>query len=248
MATLAGDSGSPVIGPVVSPVMNPLIQRVCVWTGAFGFALMALGFIVGSQFPFPSPNHDAAYFGAFYLEHTNGIRLMAVFVTTGGALTAALAAVIGVHIKQIQGAAALAYLEIGMGCASALAIGIPGFFWQTAAFRPERDPVVTQSWHDAGWLCFVATVFLAILQFSATGLAVLTDRGETPVFPRWFGYLSFWASAGLVPSVLCLWFKTGPFAWNGALTLYLAFVVAGPWIISAVVLTLRKARVATRTG
>ena len=227
--------------------MNVLTQRICIWAAPVGFAMLLGAFFVGSQFPFPSPNHDAGYIGRFYLEHANGIRLMAVMLTTGAALTAPIAAVLGVHLLRIRGAIALAFLEIGMGCVSALAIGIPGFFWQAAAFRPERDSVVTQSWHDAGWLCFVATVFIVIVQIGATGLAVLTDSGDKPltdsgdkpVFPRWFGYLSFWVCAALVPSVLCLWFKTGPFAWNGVLTIYLAFLAFGAWFAAVIVLLLR---------
>lgn len=227
---------------VSTPVMSGISQRVCVWATALGFVLLITGFIVGSQFPFPSPDHDPAYIGDFYRDHTSGIRLMAVLVTFGGTLLAPMAVVIGVNLGRIRGALALAYLEGAIGCVSGLAIGIPGFFWQTAAFRPERDPALTQSWHDAGWLCFVATVSLVMVQCAATGLAVLTDRAERPTYPRWFGYLSLWTVVGLAPSVLCLWFKTGPFAWNGLLTIYLAFAVAGAWFVSAMVLTLRMAR------
>jgi hypothetical protein len=89
-----------------------------------------------------------------------------------------------------------------MVCASALAIGIPGFFWQTAAFRPGRDPVVTQSWRDAGWLCFVATVLIGIVPFGAVGAAILTDKRASPLFPRWLGYLSIWVCVLLVPPSL----------------------------------------------
>lgn len=229
--------------------MNVRTQRICVWVTPVAFALLIIGFAAGSQFPIPSPDYDAAFIGRFYVEHNFGIRLMAVCVAAGAAFTAPIAAVLGVHLKRIEGAEALAYVEIGMGCVSALAIGIPAFFWQTAAFRPDRDPVVTQSWHDAGWLCFVATVFIGIVQISATGLAILSDRGERPVFPRWLGYLSLWASVLLVPSVLCLWFKTGPFAWNGLLTIYLAFAAAGAWFGSVVVVLLKMtARERTPVG
>ncbi|HEY9418255.1 MAG TPA: hypothetical protein VIQ30_26130 [Pseudonocardia sp.] len=219
--------------------MNVLTQRVCIWLAPVGFAMLFGAFFAGSQFPFPSPNHDAAYIGGFYLEHVDGIRLMAVLVTTGSALTAPIAAVLGVHLLRIRGAIALALLEFGMGCVSALTIGIPSFFWQAAAFRPERDPVITQTLHDAGWLCFVATVFIVIVQVGAAGLAVLTDPGDKPVFPRWFGYLSLWVCAALLPGVLVLWFKTGPFAWNGVLTIYLAFLVFGAWFAAVIVLLLR---------
>jgi hypothetical protein len=219
--------------------MNLRTQRICVWITPVALALIFVGFACGSSLPIPSPDHDAAYIGRFYAEHAFGIRLMSAFVAVGAAFTAPIAAVLGVHLKRIEGAEALAYVEIGMGCVSALAIGIPAFFWQTAAFRPERDPVVTQSWHDAGWLCFVATVFIVIVQTLATGLAVLTDRRESPVLPRWLGFVSIWAAVAFVPSILCLWFKTGPFAWSGLLTIYLAFAAAVAWFGSVTVVLLR---------
>jgi hypothetical protein len=219
------------------------VHKLCIWTTAFGFVLMISAFFVGAQFPFPSPDHDAAYIGEFYRTHLGNIRLMATFIMLGGGLTAPVAAVVGHHIKRIEGASSLAYLEIGSGCVGGLVIAIPGFCWATAAFRPDRDPTVTQALHDAGWLIFVGTVTIAIMQFASTGVAALIDRSEQPVFPRWFGYLSFWSSLGLVPSALCIWFKTGPFAWNGPLSLYLAFLVGGPWYISAMVLSLRADRV-----
>jgi hypothetical protein len=227
--------------------MNVRTQRLCVWITPAAVALIFIGFASGSMFPIPSPDHDAAYIGRFYVEHTFGIRMMAACVATGAAFTAPIAAVLGVHLKRIEGAEALAYLEIGTGCVSALAIGIPAFFWQTAAFRPDRDPVVTQSWHDAGWLCFVATVFIVIVQTLATGLAILTDSGEKPVLPRWLGYLSLWVAALFVPSILCLWFKTGPFAWNGLLTIYLAFAAAVAWF-GSVTVTLLRLTAAERTA
>jgi hypothetical protein len=220
-----------------------LNHRLCIWTTLFGFILTFSSFFVGAQFPFPSPDHDPAYIGEFYRTHTENIRLMATFVMIGGGLTAPVAAVLGHHIKRIKDASALAYLEIGSGCVGGLVLCIAGFAWATAAFRPERDPEVTQAFHDVGWLVFVGTISIAIMQFLSTGVATLSDRSAQPVFPRWFGYLSFWSSLGLVPSALCIWFKTGPFAWNGPLSLYLACLVGGPWYIAAMVLALRADRV-----
>ena len=219
--------------------MNVRAQRICVWITPPALALIFIGLVCGSSLPIPSPDHDAAYIGRFYVEHTFGIRMMSACFAAGAAFTAPLAAVLGVYLKRIEGAEALAYLEIAMGCVSALAIGIPAFFWQTAAFRPDRDPVVTQAWHDAGWLCFVATVFIVIVQTLATGLAILTDSRNKPVLPRWLGFVSLWAAVAFVPSILCLWFKTGPFAWSGVLTIYLALVAAVGWFGSVIVTLLR---------
>lgn len=218
-------------------------QRLCVWTTPVAFLLICLALLVASWLPLPSPDHSSSYVADYYQEHTDGIRLGAVLLAAGAALLAPLAAVIAVQLRRIEGEfSPLAYLELGTGSASALAVSITSFFWWTAAFRPERDPVVTQSWHDAGWLCFTAVVFIAMLQVGAVAVAVLGDDREKPLFPRWVGYLSAWAALLLLPSILCLWFKTGPFAWHGIFTLYLAFVAVGAWFITMVVQLLRVIR------
>jgi hypothetical protein len=220
--------------------VNAQVQRACVWVSLLGFVLIFLALLVAGWFPIPAAHHSAAYIGRYYRSHADGIRLGAVLLTAGAALLAPLAAVIAVYVKRIEGEfSPLAYLELGMGSASPLAISITSFFWWTAAFRPDRDPVVTQSWNDAGWLCLTAVIFLVVLQFLAIAVAIFTDRSERPMFPRWLAYLSVWTSLLLVPSVLCLWFKHGPFAWNGIASLYLAFVVVGAWVVAMIVNLLR---------
>jgi hypothetical protein len=211
-----------------------------VWSCVPGLVLIFAGLLVAGWFPIPAAHHTAAYIGRYYRDHTDGIRLGAVFLTAGAALLAPLAAVTAVYLKRIEGEfSPLAYLELGMGSASALAISITSFFWWTAAFRPERDPVVTQSWNDAGWLCLTAVIFIFALQLLAIAAAIFTDRGARPLFPRWQGYLSVWAVVLLFPSLLCLWLKHGPFAWNGIASLYLAFVAVGIWIVGMIVNLLR---------
>jgi hypothetical protein len=220
--------------------MNARSQRLCVWTAPVAFVLLLVALLVASWFPLPSPNHSPAYIGRYYHDHADSIRLASILLSAGAALLAPLAAVIAVQLRRIEGEfSPLAYLQLGMGSASPLAVSITSFFWWTAAFRPDRDPVVTQSWNDAGWLCFCAVVFLVVVQLAAVAVAVLTDKRATPLLPRWLGYLSAWVAVLLLPSVLCLWFKTGPFAWSGVATLYLAFAVVGAWFIAMVVVLLR---------
>src|SRR5262249_39118621 len=45
--------------------------------------------------------------------------------------------------------------------------------------------------------------------------AILTDRTQPAVLPRWLGYLNIWAPLIYSPAVLLPFFKTGPFDWRG---------------------------------
>lgn len=211
------------------------LQLIGLWACPVGAVLLCAAFLVGSAWPIPSPNHDPAYIAAFYTEHANGIRLMAVLFAASVALFLPLYAVLCVQLKRIEGAEVLAYAQLAAGAGSTVALTIPCFFWETAAFRPDRDPMITQSWHDAAWLCLVAGIFIAAIEIAVTALAILNDEKGNPVFPRWLGYVSIFAALLLMPGPLCLWFKTGPFAWNGIFTIYLVFTAIGIWFTAVTV-------------
>ncbi len=59
-------------------------------------------------------------------------------------------------------------------------------------------------------------------------IAIFGDRHETPVFPRWLGYLSLWMAFIFIPGEL-IFFYDGPFAWNGLFLFWMAGVVFGMW-------------------
>lgn len=60
-----------------------------------------------------------------------------------------------------------------------------------------------------------------VLWVGAVGLAILRDGSPQPLFPRWVAYLNFWVGFPFFPASLALFFKTGPFAYNGAIAVWL---------------------------
>jgi hypothetical protein len=71
----------------------------------------------------------------------------------------------------------------------------------------------------------------AMAQAFVTGLAILSDRRTRPVLPRWLAYLSLVVAVFCLPGVLCVQFRTGPFAWNGVLAGALPSLVFFSWVI-----------------
>jgi hypothetical protein len=61
---------------------------------------------------------------------------------------------------------------------------------------------------------------------------VLGDRGETPVLPRWAGYLNFWVGLLFCPAALAYFFKSGPLAWHGVFVFWLGTVAYGVWALA----------------
>jgi hypothetical protein len=54
----------------------------------------------------------------------------------------------------------------------------------TAAFRPDRNPEVTQALHDLGWMFFTVYVSPLLVQTLAIGTAIV-GGGQQTVYPRW---------------------------------------------------------------
>ena len=116
---------------------------------------------------------------------------------------------------------------------------VPAMTWTVAAFRPERDPAITQLVSDMAWLWWVggASILLMMIPVAVTALL---DRSPEPVFPRWAGYLNLWIALLIIPDQLLFFFKTGPFAWNGLIGIYIPLAVFGSWFVTTFWL-LRKA-------
>ena len=53
------------------------------------------------------------------------------------------------------------------------------------------------------------------MQSLALAAAIFWDMGAPPVLPRWVGYYNVWVAIGIVPGCMSVFFRTGPFAWNG---------------------------------
>jgi hypothetical protein len=59
----------------------------------------------------------------------------------------------------------------------------------------------------------------------AVGVVGLSDKSATPTFPRWFCFLSFWVTVLVIPGGFAVFFKTGPFAWNGLIAFWIPVTV-----------------------
>ncbi len=207
--------------------------------------LFGVGVIVfAGWLPPPGPSLEAAVVSELYATGTTSIRIgIALMALSVGPLVA-FASLVSTEIQRIPGSSnTLAYAQLGCAAVVAVIVMICAVFWGLAAFRPERAPELTLLIHDLAWLSLLTTVSAPAVQPAVVGLAILGDSSAQPRYPRWSGFLNLWIAVLLVPGVMALFFKHGPFAWDGLFVFYIPFAVFGAWFLMMFYLMRTRLRV-----
>ncbi|HKY90724.1 MAG TPA: hypothetical protein VJM11_06760 [Nevskiaceae bacterium] len=223
--------------------MNTRTQKLFMWSELLVILLIGGGvFGVAGFFPPHEPARSAAEIAQIYQAEPTRIRAGLMMAVVGVIGVLCFAAVISEQMKRMKGVSPmLERCQFGAGgLAQAIFASIVWILWLTASYRPERDPEITQVLNDMGWIIIVGLFTFAFIQNVTIAWAVFADARERPVFPRWVAYLNVWVAASYLLSVFVIFFKTGPFAWNGLLAFYVPFPVFGVWIF-AMIAALRTA-------
>jgi hypothetical protein len=204
------------------------MQLMCAWCAPVFLATLAIGYGLAAHFiPPPSSNFSAQQVAQIFSDRTNWIRTGMLLMMFGSLFLLPWNAAMFLQVKRIEGARpVLAYTQLIAGALLAMEILLPSVMWSAIAFRPQRAPEITQMVNDTAFLLFIWAFAPPMMQALAIGLATLSDKSPDPIFPRWAGYLLVWIAAGLIPGGLITFFKTGPFAWDGAIGWWLTIVCA----------------------
>jgi hypothetical protein len=217
--------------------MEAKVQRVLIWSGV-GMVVLWLGafLLIAGFVPPHDPGKTAAQIVSIYAGSTNAIKIGMVISMLGSALLVPFAVAISGQLKRIDGARALADIQMVSCALLSLEFITPIGVWMAASFRFDaRSADVTQALNDLGWILFMTVIWSLWVQLIAIGVAVLLDRRPEPVLPRWLGYLNLWAAVLILPAGIVLFFKSGPFAWNGIVGFYVPLVAFCLWIGSTTV-------------
>lgn len=188
----------------------------CAWSGAAFCVLFGIGFVLFARFlPPPSPDMSAAEVSRMYADNRNGIRTGAVLVMVANGFYLTWTAVI-TYLMWCAGFRLMSFVQLLGGGIGAMGPFLGSMLWIAAAFRPDQDPGTTQALNDIAWLFTIAYFVPVFFQFVAVGVVGLSASPERAPWPRWAGYLSLWFATMAVPAALIPFFKTGPFAWDGA--------------------------------
>jgi hypothetical protein len=208
------------------------VQRISLWLAlVFGVILLVAFVTFPGFFPPMSPLMSAQQVADFYRRHQAMIRFSMITFNVCGVMLVPMLMVIVYQMKRMATPTqvlAHGYLSAVVGGVTLFAIA--DLFWLIAAFRPDRDPQIVMLLNDLAWIVFTAPVGMIIAQNFCLALAVLLDARPVPVFPRWVAPFSIGTAVAVAPAACAAVFRSGPLAWNGAVSFWLRIGAYGLYL------------------
>jgi hypothetical protein len=104
-------------------------------------------------------------------------------------------------------------------------------FWLLAAYRPERDPALTQMFNDVAWMAFSSQAWFLVAQCVFLAVAIYQDHQQQPVFRPWVAHFNLLIAAAVMPATFAVVELNGPLAWDGALGFWLKNAAVVTWFV-----------------
>jgi hypothetical protein len=238
-------SGAPMAGAAGSvPAVEPrrarrakLDQWICWWSIPVFYNIFGLiFFFLAKLMPPPSPGLTQDGIVAFIHANTAHIQIAMVLLALTLGLASLSSGLIVVQMRRMTGIGpVLAYAYMAALSVAALpGCLFCGFMFALAAFRPDRDPRILVLLYDMGLLSFVGSLGCFVIQYMVFAIAIFLDKRG--IFPKWLAYMSIWGLVTELVAAPCWIFRSGPYAWNGAISFYLGTVIFVIWEICLIVL------------
>jgi hypothetical protein len=199
-------------------------------------------FVIADFLPPPSPGLSEAEVAAFYRNNHNSIITGLTMSLVGTGFMLPLCIIGSVFIAESEeGFPFFAVMQGLCAVVTVLFTAFPNFIWLAAAFRIERSPELIALLHDIGWIMWATPSWGFAFQLICVGVCGLRDKRPQPFLPRWMSYLALWVAIGMVYTPLVPFFtSSGPFAWDGLFSFWVAFFSPIFWIILVCMLVVRN--------
>lgn len=216
-------------------------QRFCAWSGVICVTLFFVAFAFARFIPPLSPSLSAEQVAAHYQQHTTGIRIGMAIMLISSMFYASFTGITSAQMRRIPGVShTVVYTQLAAGALASVTFMLPAIFFIVTSFRPGRAIETTQMLNDLSWIMLVIPWPPFMMQNFAFAFAILSDSRPQPLFPRWLGLVNIWAPISFTPGIMLPFFKSGPFAWNGLLVLWIPAFIFIIWFV-VVALQLLKA-------
>jgi hypothetical protein len=210
-------------------------ELILLWTLPAMAIVWVAAFFLFPGFVHPmSPTMSAQQVAAFYRDPHNLSRIrysMILFNWFCVGLIPILTLIVMQMRRMAHRTPVFSYCMIGIMAAGPTLFLVANLFWLLAAFRPERNPELTQMFNDLAWVAFGSGVPFLIGQSVILALAIYLDRQPRPVFRLWVAHFNLLVAAALAPAAFTGLALAGPMAWNGALPFWVRNVAITAWIV-----------------
>ena len=209
--------------------------KILAWTGpVFLFAVFALwGFLARNMPPFPpsaTPDEVKAHFQEFRLPLLIALSICVTMTAFYMSFSVAVARV----MERIDGPGGLlSKLEMMGGTITCAPVMVTLAIWLTAAHEVNNlSPEIMHMLYWMGWLLFDLAYFVTSMQIAACSIVFMRDKREKKLVPNavsWWGWVTFasFFAVSAIPFV-----TTGPLAFNGVISFWIAFFTWFFWIPS----------------
>lgn len=229
--------------------VNPTILRLFLWSGVIVIvALIAAQGLMMGFVPGPSPALSAEEIKQIFIERKGMIQVGTVLQIIFWSFYATWAIPIIIFIRRMErGMPVLTYASlVNVGGGWVFFILIP-MTWAVIAFRAETlDPAIIQIMNDWVWFDWLFTWPSFSIWMFIIAAAILMDRSGEGLYPRWAGWLNIWCGFLIFPAGLIVFFKSGPFAYDGLISFWFAVFVFFGWMASMTALSFRAVAIVER--
>jgi hypothetical protein len=210
-------------------------ELILLWTLPVLGILWIAAFLLFPGFVHPmSPTLSAEEVAAFYRDPQNLARIrysMILFNWFSVGLIPILVLIVLQVRRMAHRTPIFSYALLGCASGGPTLFLIANLFWLLAAFRPERDPQLTQLFNDLAWVTFTSQVGFLIGQSVLLALAIYLDRQPRPVFKAWVAHFNLLVAAALAPASFTALSLSGVMAWDGLLSFWIRNAAIFVWIV-----------------
>lgn len=195
-------------------------------------ALYATGLVLVAHLMFPVPAAAASPvdIAEFFSTHRERIRTGALLMVIGVGFFAPFGALLVARTRKMEtGLPLFTYLQLVSFAATLSVTFLVPMTFALAAFRPDQDPNITQFLNDTAWFLLLYIWPMFTVWILSVAVPTLIATPGTSAFPRWTGYLGLVCGPLFATSVLIGHLKTGPFAYDGVLGVYIPALALGVW-------------------
>lgn len=182
--------------------------------------------LIGGFVPPPQPGWTALEVAQFFTREPVHIRLGAMGFLYFSGITILFYSVISEEIKKIEGhPSLLARIQMGSAVILVTIFQLIGLIWLLASYRTDTDPNIIRMLNDFCWFCWSMFIPTYIVQYVCVAIAGFMDTSDKPTWPRWVAWLNLWIAFGGAGGIAAVFFKGGPFAWNGLIGFWIPVII-----------------------